>query len=84
MYVSNVITVDPRNPSGCRLCASFIGRFWNVSQNVGPFEVEYEVLRRDGYLFGVTDILFRTSLAKNTFRVALQQAEKTGNPFLRR
>ncbi len=70
-----VIIVDPTNPSGCRLCATLVDKFWDNGRDRKSFEVKYRFDYQRGFLYEGDDIIFRTSLSDYTFRVTLQEAE---------
>jgi hypothetical protein len=63
-YTPGVIEVDSRNPSGCKLCAVFISRFYESDLDLDFFKVEY-VAAKNGLeetthrCYTLTEILFR-------------------------
>lgn len=77
----DVLHIDPRAPSGCRLCALLTSKFCDPKASL-PLRVEYFLLPRYGFFFRNDDLMFRPVGSKlwanGIVRLGLQLAKLGG------
>ncbi|KAK3620168.1 hypothetical protein LTR56_023562 [Elasticomyces elasticus] len=77
---NNIITVEPQLSTDCPICAYLTSSF--EKDNHQPFELEWLLLPRYGYLYGDYDLLFRPQetqfLESVVATLGLRQARRSG------
>ncbi|KAK4955315.1 hypothetical protein LTR10_007510 [Elasticomyces elasticus] len=60
------LRVDVANASGCRLCEALLNVWARESHNNRYIDLEFWFVARDGYFYGVWDVIFRPTLQLST------------------